>query len=71
MLHGIQACVVKETVCPAEAKVEAAKKAPAAHALEYRFGSRQPLGFSVKSESNIASVTGPVGELSLLCEVIL
>ncbi len=32
------------------------------HALEYRFGSRQPLGFTMKSEANIASVTGPVGE---------
>ena len=32
------------------------------HALEYRFGSRQPLGFTLKSEANIASVTGPVGE---------
>ena len=30
------------------------------HALEYRFGSRQPLGFTVKSEAHIASVTGPV-----------
>ena len=33
----------------------------AVHALEYRFGSRLPLGFSVKSEANVASVTGPLG----------
>ena len=40
--------------CCADAVKANGKGGPAAHALEYRFGSRQPLGFTMKSEANIA-----------------
>ena len=53
--------LLTKPVCRADAGSEATQAQRAVHALEYRFGSRQPLGFSVKSEANIASVTGPVG----------
>ena len=54
--------LLTKPVCRADAGSEATQAQRAVHALEYRFGSRQPLGFSVKSEANIACVTGPVGE---------
>ena len=53
--------LLTKPVCRADAGSEATQAQRAVHALEYRFGSRQPLGFSVKSEANIASFTGPVG----------
>ncbi|CAK0779899.1 hypothetical protein CVIRNUC_004883 [Coccomyxa viridis] len=51
---------------PQDAGSEATQAQRAVHALEYRFGSRQPLGFSVKSEANIVSVTGPVDGSALV-----
>ncbi|CAL5221866.1 g4128 [Coccomyxa viridis] len=60
-LHNLQQELGMARQAAQDAEKAAGKGGPAVHALEYRFGSRQPLGFTMKSEANIASVTGPVG----------